>query len=346
MRDRSLPIVVSVVVVLLVGAGALYAYDASQKSQIAKGVRVGGIDIGGLSRVDAHRRVSQRLRVRLGQSIVVRQGARSFRLTPRQAGASFDVDAMVGEAVARSREGSIFTRTLRSLRGQSLPASLPARVRYSPLVVTRFVDRVERKLNRRPQDARLDFGADGEFTRVAGKPGLTIDSRALRAGLVSAITGTRPAVIAVRARRIEPRIKKADLARRYPQLITINRSAFRLRFWRHLKLVKTYPIAVGQVGLETPAGLYHVQNKAVDPAWSVPNAAWAGSLAGQVIPGGAPDNPLKARWLGIFNGAGIHGTADIGSLGSAASHGCIRMAVPDVIELYDEVPVQTPVYIA
>ena len=52
------------------------------------------------------------------------------------------------------------------------------------------------------------------------------------------------------------------------------------------------------------------------------------------------------RWLGIYDGAGIHGTDATYSLGTAASHGCIRMAIPDVIDLYDEVPVSTPVYIA
>ncbi|HEU4703932.1 MAG TPA: L,D-transpeptidase, partial [Conexibacter sp.] len=65
----------------------------------------------------------------------------------------------------------------------------------------------------------------------------------------------------------------------------------------------------------------------------------------KAIPPG-PSNPLKARWMGIYAGAGIHGTDSISSLGSAASHGCVRMAVPDVIELYDETPVGTPVYIA
>ena len=103
---------------------------------------------------------------------------------------------------------------------------------------------------------------------------------------------------------------------------------------------------MGQVGLETPAGFYAVENKAVNPAWSVPNSPWAGSLAGTVVPGGIPENPLKARWMGIYAGAGIHGTDDIGSLGTAASHGCVRMAIPDVIELYDQVEVKTPVYIA
>ena len=49
--------------------------------------------------------------------------------------------------------------------------------------------------------------------------------------------------------------------------------------------------------------------------------------------------------MGIFDGAGIHGTDETYSLGSAASHGCMRMAIPDVIELYDQVPVGAPIYI-
>jgi lipoprotein-anchoring transpeptidase ErfK/SrfK len=59
-----------------------------------------------------------------------------------------------------------------------------------------------------------------------------------------------------------------------------------------------------------------------------------------------PENPLKARWLSTYDGAGIHGTDQTYSLGTAASHGCIRMAIPDVIELYDHVPVGAPIYIA
>jgi hypothetical protein len=141
-------------------------------------------------------------------------------------------------------------------------------------------------------------------------------------------------------------VTRDELASQYPVVITVNRPSFELRLWKNLQLVKTYKIAVGQVGLETPAGLYHVQNKAVNPAWHVPNSAWAGDLAGTVVPGGTAENPLKARWLGIFDGAGIHGTDATYSLGTAASHGCIRMAIPDVVELYDQVPVGAPVYIA
>ncbi len=83
---------------------------------------------------------------------------------------------------------------------------------------------------------------------------------------------------------------------------------------------------------------------AVNPAWHVPQSDWAGSLAGTVVPPG-PSNPIKSRWMGIYNGAGIHGTDAISSLGTAASHGCIRMAIPDVAELSEQVDVGTPVYI-
>jgi lipoprotein-anchoring transpeptidase ErfK/SrfK len=127
--------------------------------------------------------------------------------------------------------------------------------------------------------------------------------------------------------------------------VTIDRGNFKLSLFKKLERVQTYPIAVGQVGLETPAGLYKIQNKAVNPAWHVPNSAWAGSLAGQVIPGGAPNNPLRARWLGVYDGVGVHGTDARGSIGTNASHGCIRMLVEDVEKLYDEVPIGTPIYI-
>ena len=96
---------------------------------------------------------------------------------------------------------------------------------------------------------------------------------------------------------------------------------------------------------ETEAGRYKIQSKQVDPAWHAPNSDWAGELAGQTIPAGDPRNPLEARWMGFHDGQGIHGTSDIDSLGETASHGCNRMAVKDVKELYDEVERGTPVFV-
>ena len=142
-----------------------------------------------------------------------------------------------------------------------------------------------------------------------------------------------------------PKVTYKGLLRKYGTVLTVDRDNFTLRLFKRLKLRKRYGIAVGMAGLETPPGLYAIQDKQVDPAWHVPNSAWAGSLAGQVIPGGAPNNPLKARWLGIANGVGIHGTAEDWSIGTRASHGCIRMHVSDVVDLFPRVPVGTPVLI-
>ena len=141
-----------------------------------------------------------------------------------------------------------------------------------------------------------------------------------------------------------PAVTDDELADRYATFITIDRASFRLRFFKRLKLARTYRVGVGRAGFETPVGLYRIQNKAVNPSWFVPDKPWAGELAGKVIPPG-PDNPIKARWLGIYDGAGIHGTADVASIGTAASHGCIRMRIPEVEELYDRVPVGTRVYV-
>jgi lipoprotein-anchoring transpeptidase ErfK/SrfK len=207
------------------------------------------------------------------------------------------------------------------------------------------VVKVVKNLNHKPIDASLGF-TDKGFDKVAGRNGVRVDERDLTLRVEGALDGSVNGPIAVKVSQTKPKVTRAMLAKKYPKLITINRAGFKLRLYKNLKLVKTYAIAVGQQGLETPAGLYPIQNKQVDPTWVVPNSAWAGSLAGTTVPGGTPQNPLKARWMGIFNGAGIHGTDDIGSLGSAASHGCIRMAIPDVKELYDQVDVGTPVYIA
>ena len=71
------------------------------------------------------------------------------------------------------------------------------------------------------------------------------------------------------------------------------------------------------------------------------------TLAGTVVPPG-PSDPLKARFMSFEGGAGIHGIdpSEYSSIGQDASHGCVRMRIPDVIALYDKTPVGTPVYIA
>jgi lipoprotein-anchoring transpeptidase ErfK/SrfK len=332
--------------VLIFGAVGVYAYDASRDDTIADGVKIAGVDVGGMKVGKAKETVAQQVGAPLQKTVRVRYHGRSFKLEPGQAGVKADVDGMVQEALAKSRDGDIISRAARSLTGGKVRADIPVRVTYRRQEVDRLVSRVERKVERRATDATVQFSGSG-VTKVPGKDGVELRKAALHEAVANELVHpSADRVIRAHVDRTKPKVAVKDLARKYPAVVTIDRGAFTLRVYKKLKLANTYRIAVGQIGLETPAGLYHVQNKAIDPAWHVPKSAWAGKLAGKVIPGGAPDNPLKARWLGIFDGAGIHGTDAIYSLGTAASHGCIRMAVPDVIQVYDAVPVGAPVYIA
>jgi len=345
-RDRSFIAVVSVLAVLFLGAGGLYVYDLTRDDLIAEGVRVANVDVGGLRADEARGRLASALQSRLREPVTVRAEGKTYKLFPRAARATFDVNAMVDSAVARSREGNLFTRVVREVRGEPVNADLDPRITYSPRAVSAFLIRVRNGVNRKPRDASLDFSG-ASLDQVPGHEGRRVNMRRLRGDIEAALAARVPSMdVRPAVRRLKPKVTKAELAAKYPYVITVDRPNFKLRYFKKLKLVKTYTIAIGQVGFDTPTGLYQVQNKAIEPAWSVPNKPWAGELAGQVIPGGTAQNPLKARWMGIYDGAGIHGTDQTGSLGSVASHGCIRMAIPDVIELYDQVPVATPVYIA
>jgi lipoprotein-anchoring transpeptidase ErfK/SrfK len=253
---------------------------------------------------------------------------------------------MVDEAVARSHRGDIAQRTWRGLRGERSSANLEPAVRYSDRAVIRLLDRVRAAVQRAPRDATVSLSGAG-VARRPSRMGRELQASALHARIKAAITSpTAARSFAAHTKKVRPKVTTGQLAERYSTVLIVQRSAFRLRLYKHLKLATTYPIAVGQVGLETPAGQYSIANKAVNPAWHVPNSAWAGDLAGKVIAGDDPSNPIKARWLGIYGGVGIHGTSDDASIGSNASHGCIRMHVADVEKLYDQVPVGTAVYIA
>ena len=94
-------------------------------------------------------------------------------------------------------------------------------------------------------------------------------------------------------RTLRPHVSSARLAYKYQTFITIDRAHFTLRLWKNLHLARSYRIAVGRQGLETPAGLYEINDRQVNPSWHVPNSSWAGALAGRVIPPG-PEDPIKS----------------------------------------------------
>jgi lipoprotein-anchoring transpeptidase ErfK/SrfK len=346
MSHKVLIALVALVVMGLLLAVGVWAYDDAQKDHIAPGIKVGGVDIGGRDADSARKIIKRRVVAPLQQPVVVSYQGKDYTLSPKQLHETADVDGMVQEAIDRSRQGNILDRVTRYAGGGDVNTDLTPRVSYDKGAVKDFVNQLAAGVEQDPSDASVvpsDGGA--KLQKRAGQAGLAVEKGPTTKAIYAAAQspGSHQTVRPV-VKQTKPEVTTKDLSRVYARYIVINRSSFTLRFFHHLRLERSYTVAVGQQGLETPAGLYHAQDKQVDPSWHVPNSAWAGSLAGQVIPPG-PADPLKARWIGIFNGAGIHGTDEVSSLGHAFSHGCVRMAIPDVIDLYDRVQVGDPIYI-
>lgn len=342
MRSKLFTFAAVLVVALISGSVAVYAYDSSRDDRIAEGVTVGGVPVGGLTADQARDKVSRAVAARIEKPIVVTHGDTRFTLSAQDAGVQADVGGMVDDAVAASREGTIISRVTRDLTGGERDVEVSVSATYSPKAANQLVKRVAENVDRDPQDATLDFPS---LDAVKEQDGLAVKRGVLRQAVGAALLSPAVREVETPVRRTKPEVTTAELAKRYPTVLVADHASFQLRLYKDLELSKTYSVAFGAQGYDTPRGLFEIANKAVDPVWSVPNSDWAGDLAGQVIPGGVPENPLKARWLGIYDGVGIHGTDDVGSLGTAASHGCIRMSVTDVTDLYDRVEVGAPIYI-
>ena len=136
---------------------------------------------------------------------------------------------------------------------------------------------------------------------MPGKDGVTVvDATSCARELRGAIESPHDRTVTAPVQTVKPEVTTDELAQKYPTYLTIDRGAFQLRLWKNLKLVKTYTIAVGQQGLETPAGTYTIDDKQVNPSWHVPDSAWAGEpRRDRSIPPG-PDEPDQGALDGFL----------------------------------------------
>ena len=301
------------------------------EQRIAPGVKAGGLAVGNLTLTEAALLLQRTYGPRLYNPISVRIVGRRFRLTPAQSKLSFDIK----RTAQRAYDAGLTTPA----------ADVPLAIGLDRARVRTFARGVARAIDRAPRDARIRITLRHIFRRKS-VPGRSLDVKALRASIVATLSNpTAPHILRPPRKELKARVTTNELRSAYRTVITIDRAHFKLRLFKRLKFSKSYGVAVGQPAYPTPTGRFQISNKQVNPAWTAPNSPWAGELAGTTTPGGSAANPLRARWMGIANGVGIHGTSQEYSIGSRASHGCIRMRVADVIDLFRRVPVGTPVLI-
>jgi lipoprotein-anchoring transpeptidase ErfK/SrfK len=346
MMGRKSRVVIAVTfAALALGAVAAYGYDQSRKHLIADGVEASGVALGGLDQAQATRLLRKKVVDPQKRPLKVRVGKEEFVLPAKDLRVRADVDGTVEEALEASREGSLPERVFRYVTGSAPNRDLTVEVSWSKPAVNQFVRDVAAETNRDPVDATVAPGPDS-LTVVDEENGLKLRDRLLDRDLKSTLaSGSARRTIVARTRVLKPEVTRGEVTSSYPTYITISKASYTLTLWKDLEATVSYPVAVGSAEYPTPNGLFSIQNMQVDPPWNVPNSDWAGDLAGTTIPGGSPENPLVARWMGVSGPVGIHGTSSTSSLGSSASHGCIRMSPTDVIALYDQVDVGTPVYI-
>jgi lipoprotein-anchoring transpeptidase ErfK/SrfK len=308
---------VFLLVVAAVASGAA-APSAQRMKVVPAGVQIGGVRLGGLTSEQARNAVSwwydRPLRfVFYGRHWTVR---------PTALGASVDADWAV-------------QRVLRAQPNEHLAL----RVNVDSDATQRYVRALDGRLSIEAVDATASLQGLRPVIEP-GKPGLALN-RARTAQRIEALLAVarRPQVVRPVARTVAPSVTSSD----YGAVIVIYRNRNELHLYNGAQPWHTFQVATGQAIYPTPLGHWHVVDLQRNPWWRPPDSPWAQGL--KPIPPG-PGNPLGTRWMGLdAAGVGMHGTPDSASIGYSASHGCIRMRIPDAEWLFDHVRIGTPVFI-
>jgi lipoprotein-anchoring transpeptidase ErfK/SrfK len=284
---------------------------------VPTGVRVAGVRVGTLAPADAVAAV----KAAFARPLPVVVDKRTLTLDPARVASAYPATAV---AKARIAEPGTNVPLVVSVHGPQLRAWIRA---------------VEKRFDRTSSDATLTFKNAKPVIRRE-RVGRNLDAKALTARVLKALRSNSRLPVRVHTRRVAPEVDSSS----FTDVIVINREINRLFLYDGTKLFRTFSVATGQSIYPTPRGRWHIVVKWKNPWWYPPiQDDWAKGL--KPVPPG-PSNPLGTRWMGLnAPGVGIHGTDEPTSIGYSASHGCIRMQVPDAEWLFDHVDVGTTVYI-
>jgi hypothetical protein len=301
-----------------VGVAAAPAAD-SPGVPIARGVRVGDVVLTGLTTQPAR----ERIRHELAQPLRFAVGSDTWTVPVGRFRVKADVDRAVRAALGAPP-------------GAAIP--FPITARWSQ--IKRTVAELAERYDRPALDARVT-GLDAKLRPVFDLPvaGRKLDRRAATRAIRDALAaGTRDGV-----RLPFLRVAPSRTVRNFGPLVVIRRGSNTLTLFDGPKQVRVFRVATGQASYPTPVGRFEIVDKQYHPWWYPPPSDWAEGL--EPIPPG-PSNPLGTRWMGLSAwGVGIHGTPSPASIGYSASHGCIRMYVPDAEWLFERVRLGTTVFI-
>ena len=307
-----------VFLVALVGAGAVAEAASPPPKRIAPWVKIEGVKVGGLNPYIAYQRVT----AAYARPLRFALGSERWARTPTSLGAVADLDGAIAQALdARAGE------------------AISIGVRLDPKRVQSYVKSLDRRYRVEPVDATLTGLAGVRPSIAPDKTGREVRRGWMTSAIVHRLNSTVRRPLPLALRELEPKVKKAE----FGPVIVIQRGANILTLYDGERAVRTFGVATGQAQFPTPLGSWRVVDKQRNPWWRPPDSDWAKDA--KPIPPG-PGNPLGTRWMGLDAAAvGIHGTPDAASIGYSASHGCVRMRVPEAEWLFEQVEIGTPVVI-
>jgi lipoprotein-anchoring transpeptidase ErfK/SrfK len=289
----------------------------TQPQLIADGVTIGGVAVGGLSADDATAAVTTYFATPLPLLVTGHQ----LTVTPAQLGATAYVKDAVNAALAATPDSAV-----------------KLHVKVNRPKSQAYVRSLAKRYDRAPVDARLSLRNLRPYVTHQKRGWALLQLKALGAIFGALVADTRDPV-QLRVRQLVPKVTRKNIG----PVIVIRRGSNRLYLYDGMRLKRVFNVATGQSQYPTPLGRWAIVVKWRNPWWYPPNSPWA--KGEKPIPPG-PGNPLGTRWMGLSaSGVGIHGTPDDASIGYSASHGCIRMHIPDAEWLFNHVRIGTTVFI-
>lgn len=331
---------------MLLASSAALAYDRSTDERLLPGIAVGGIDMGGASEAAVRDRFAAEADAIGRRTITVTSGDHTLDITLADLGLRSTVDDALSAARADRRAMALPVRMWNRLLRRDVERRYSVQYEIDPARADAVVHRIGQQVDRPPVDAKLDT-ATGFVTVIPAVPGQTLDRPAATAALITrarAVANTSADTAGSEPLRLDTKPVPAAVES-FAQVILVRLGENKLYFYENGEIRKTYNVATGSPKHPTPKGTFKVIERRRNPTWINPDpTGWGRSMPRRIGPGAK--NPLGTRALRINSPAiNIHGTSNLASLGHSVSHGCVRMAISDSEELFELVPLNTPVII-
>jgi len=335
---------------LLLALSATLAYgvvlDYQSRGLVTEGVTVAGTDLSGMTEAEARAAIEEAVSAPMLRPVTVTGlDGQSWTLEPDGI-VAIDVDKMIDEAYAPRRSATLAQRLSSHLAEVPLPADVKPAYSVDTSAIAEWVALKAAEVDRKPVNAKRKI-VKYKFKITPEVYGARVDKAASVQAIANAMSaeaalGTDSRTVALDVDQITPKIT----TKKFKAAIIVSISQTKIRLYKGDKLVKTYRCAPGSYAFPTPIGDFKVVTKLRNAPWINPGSDWAKNMPPSIPPG--PYNPMGVRKIGInYPGVFMHGIppSEFGSIGTRASHGCMRMMPSDVADLFGRVKIGTPVYI-